>query len=301
VALAAVLLAGAPARAESFAAFLRGFEATAVAAGVTPTVYELSTAGLTPDPTIPDLVETQPEFTTPIWDYLDQRVSAARISAGKAAMDRNASLFAAVGRRFGVDPYVLGAIWGIETNYGTVLSSSRLIKPVVRSLATLVWHHRDRYAGDVKDFIAALKLVQRGPLDARHLVGSWAGAIGHLQVNPVNVLAHGTDGDGDGRIDLHNSLADALATSAKFLRDLGYVPGVDWGFEVSVPAGFDYLLADRAQLRPISFFVERGVARVRGKAFADTGIPVFLYAPAGASGPKFLMTNNYLVLKGYNF
>ncbi len=257
--------------------------------------------GLTPDPTIKNLVETQPEFTTPIWEYLDQRVSAARISVGKAAIDRNRDLFGAMGKRFGVDPYVLAAIWGIETNYGTVLGNRKLIKPIIRSLATLVWQHRGRYEGDKLDFIAALKLVQRGPLDATHLVGSWAGAIGHLQVNPSNVILHGTDGDGDGKIDLQDSLADALATSAKFLLDLGYAPGVDWGFEVSVPRGFDYMSADRTTLKPISVFAAMGVKRVGRKPFANPLQPVFFYAPAGAGGPKFLMTSNYLVLKGYNF
>ena len=143
--------------------------------------------------------------------------------------------------------------------------------------------------------------MQRGPLGADSLVGSWAGAIGHLQVNPSNVVAHGTDGDGDGRVDLHNSLPDALATSARFLLDLGYAPGVDWGFEVEVPNGFNWLLADRETLRPIGFFAERGVTRVKGRQFADASIPVFLFAPAGRDGPTFLMTNNYLVLKGYNF
>lgn len=305
-ALAATLLlvsglVAAPAHAESFPDFLHAFKATAVASGVSPTVYELSTAGLTPDPTIKNLVETQPEFTTPIWTYLDQRVSAARIKNGIAAMGLNRGLFAGVGKHFGVDPYILGAIWGIETSYGAVLDNPKLIKPVIRSLATLVWQHRGRYEGDKADFIAALKLVQRGPLDAKHLVGSWAGAIGHLQVNPTNVIAHGTDGDGDGKIDLQDSLADALATSAKFLLDLGYVPGVDWGFEVSVPKGFDYMMADRTVLKPIAVFAAMGVKRASGKPFADPSIPVFFYAPAGAGGPKFLMTGNYLVLKGYNF
>jgi membrane-bound lytic murein transglycosylase B len=290
-----------PAHAASFSDFLHAFRATAVASGVSPDVYDLSTAGLTPDPTIKALVETQPEFTTPIWSYIDQRVSDSRISSGKAAIDKNRALFVATGKRFGVDPYLLAAIWGIETNYGSVLGNRKLIKPVIRSLATLVWQHRGRYEGDKADFIAALKLVQRGPLDARHLLGSWAGAIGHLQVNPSNVIAHGTDGDGDGRIDLQDSLADALATSAKFLLDLGYTRGVDWGFEVSVPRNFDYMLADRTTLRPISVFAGLGVKRVSGKPFADPSIPVFFYAPAGARGPKFLMTGNYLVLKGYNF
>jgi membrane-bound lytic murein transglycosylase B len=210
-----------PVHAEPFAEFLRGFEAKAIAAGVRPEVYERATAGLTPDPTIPQLVEGQPEFTTPIWSYLDQRITNKRIASGKAAMEKNRALFDAVGKRFGVDSAILGAIWGVETDYGAVLGNSKLIKPIVRSLATLVYERRGRIKGDEADFIAALKLVQRGPLDAKHLVGSWAGAIGHLQVNPSNVIAHGSDGDGDGKIDLQDSLADALATSAKFLLDLG--------------------------------------------------------------------------------
>ena len=298
-----LLLAG-PALAqpvESFDSFLRNFEGRAVAAGIDRDVYRQAVAGLTPDPNVPDLVTTQPEFTTPVWDYIDTRVNAGRISRGQAAMGKQQALFDAVGRATGVDPYVLGAIWGIETDYGDVLGNTKLIRPIIRSLATLVHQRRGRLAEDEQDFLAALRLVQQGPLDRDRLVGSWAGAIGHLQVNPSNVIAHGADGDGDGRVDLHNSLADALATSARFLRDLGYRPGMDWGFEVEVPTGFDYLLATREELRPISFFAERGVRRVKGRAFADLSTPVFLYAPAGHTGPRFLMTPNYLVLKGYNF
>jgi membrane-bound lytic murein transglycosylase B len=295
------LLFATPVQAESFAEFLHAFRAKAVAAGVSGAVYDRATAGLTPDPSIPKLIETQPEFTTPIWTYLDQRITEKRVAAGRAAIERNKGLFAEIGRRTGVDPYVLGAIWGVETDYGAVLGNKKLIKPIIRSLATLAYQKRGRVAADEADLIAALKLVERGPLDATSLVGSWAGAIGHLQVNPANVIAHGSDGDGDGRIDLQNSLADALATSAKFLLDLGYARGVDWGFEVGVPKGFDFLLADRTTFRPISFFAAQGVKRANGKPFADASAPVFLYAPAGANGPAFLMTANYLVLKGYNF
>lgn len=286
---------------ESFDAFIRNFEAKAVAAGVSRETYRAATAGLTPDPNVPNLVTSQPEFTTPMWEYIESRVSAGRIERGRNAIARNEALFRAAGQRYGVDPYVLGAIWGLETDYGSVLGNAKLIRPIVRSLATLVHQRRTRLKEDEVDFIAALLLVQRGPIDATRLVGSWAGAIGHLQVNPSNVLAYGTDGDGDGAVDLHHSLADALATSATYLRGLGYEPGLDWGFEVEVPAGFDYLLATREELRPVSFFAERGVRRVKGKDFANLRTPVFLYAPAGKDGPKFLMTKNYLVLKGYNF
>ena len=305
LALAAAFLAlAAPAYGqpvESFESFIRSFEPRAVAGGVSGEVYRRATAGLTPDPDIPNLVSSQPEFTTPMWEYLERRVTSRRIAAGRAAMEANAALFEAVGRSTGVDPYILGAIWGVETDYGAVLGNRNLIRPIVRALATLVWQRRGRLTEDEADLIAALKLVERGPLDATQLVGSWAGAMGHLQVNASNVLQHGTDGDGDGRVDLHNSLADALATSATYLRALGYQPGLDWGFEVDVPRGFDYLLATREAFRPIAFFADRGVKRVRGREFSDLSTPVFLYAPTGANGPKFLMTRNYLVLKGYNF
>ncbi len=283
----------------SFDAFLADFRGEAVAAGVDSAFYDAITSGMTPDPRVPKLVETQPEFTTPIWDYLDTRISAGRIARGKTAMARQADLFAAVGQAYGVDPYVLGAIWGMETDYGAVLSNDSLIRPIVRSLATVAWQRRSRFVEDKADFIAALKLAAAN--GGTSPVGSWAGAIGHLQVNPANVLAHGTDGDGDGRVDLHNSLADALVTSAVYLRRLGYQPGLDWGFEVVVPDDFDYLLASREQLRPIAFFAERGIVRVANRQFADPTTPVFLYVPAGKDGPKFLMTANYLVFKGYNF
>lgn len=282
-----------------FAGFLAQFRGEALAGGVSANAYDGLMAGLTPDPRVPGLVETQPEFTTPIWDYLDARVSSSRIERGKAAMSRNGDLFAAIGQRHGVDPYLLGAIWGMETDFGGVLGNERMIAPIIRPLATLVWQRRSRLVEDKADLIAALRLTEAGGgIEPR---GSWAGAIGHLQVNPSNVLAHGTDGDGDKLVDPHNSLADALATSAVFLRHLGYQPGIDWGFEVEVPEGFDYLLATRDQLRPIGFFAERGVMRVSGRQFADLSTPVFLYVPAGKTGPKFLMTGNYLVLKGYNF
>jgi membrane-bound lytic murein transglycosylase B len=286
---------------ESFESFIKNFEATAVAAGVTHETYAKAMYGLTPDPNVPELVTSQPEFTTPLWEYIDKRVTEWRLGKGKESIEANQALMTSIGEKYGVDPYLLSSIWGIETNYGRVLGDPQYIRPIVPSLATLVHQRRVRLEGDTADLIAALLLVQRGPLDATQLVGSWAGAIGHLQVNPSNVIKHGTDGDGDGAVDLHNSLADALATSAVFLLDLGYKPGLEWGFEVTVPDGFDYLLATRDQLRPISFFADLGVGRVGGAAFGDTSIPVFLYAPTGANGPKFLMTNNYLILKGYNF
>jgi len=304
LALGAALAAGLPAQAaptQPFPDFIKSFEAKAVAAGVSAAVYEKATAGLTPDPRIANLIVGQPEFDTPMWTYLDVRVSAKRIANGQAKLKANAALFSAEQQKYGVDPAILAAIWGIETNYGAVLHDTTYIWPIVRSLATLCWQQRGRQEKDEAEFIAALKLVQRGPLDANTLVGSWAGAIGNFQTDPTRVLQYGTDGDGDGKIDLVDSFPDALATAATHLRGLGWQPGLDWGYEVTLPAGFDYLLADRNNPKPVSFFTGKGVARANGRPFPDQTTSVFLYVPAGKDGPKFLLTPNYLVLKSYNF
>ncbi len=296
------LIAASPALAQrSFDTFLRDFEATAVAAGITADVYRAATRGLTEDSSVPERVEAQPEFETAVWDYLDRRITDQRIANGQRAYEANRDLFARVGREFGVDPYVLAAIWGIESDFGAVLDNPVYVKPVIRSLASLVFHERGRVEADARELIAALRIIQMGDATAQTLLGSWAGAIGHLQLIPTAFLEHAVDYDGDGRRDPHRSLADALASSAQYLRDLGYTPGQDWGYEVSVPEGFDYALAGREQLRPLSFFADRGIRRVRDRAFRDLGEQVFLYLPAGRNGPKFLMTSNYLVFKGYNF
>ncbi len=286
---------------ESFDAFVRGFEAKAVRAGISRDVYRQVTAGLKPVSNIPGLVTSQPEFSTPMWDYIEGRVSSGRIQRGRDAMARNRALFDRIGQQYGVDPAILGAIWGMETDYGAVLGNSKLIKPVIPSLATLVHHRRGRLAEDENELLVALRLIQDHGWRADTLVGSWAGAIGHTQVIVSGLLAYGTDGDGDGRVNPHSSLADALATTAVYLRALKYQPGIDWGFEVELPKGFDYTLATRTEMRPVRFFAEHGVRRVKGREFADLNQDVFLYVPTGQNGPKFLMTPNYLVLKGYNF
>lgn len=284
----------------TFAQFLVDFEAKALRHGISRTVYQNAMGGIILDSSVARRISGQPEFTTPIWEYIDRRVSSSRISRGKNAFERNRALFTQIGARYGVDPFVLGAIWGIETDYGAVLSNRNLIKPILRSLASLVYENRGRVALDEAELLGALTLVQNGHAP-QNLLGSWAGAMGHLQVNSSVLLANGTDGNGDGRVDVHNSLADALATSAVLIKSFGYISGVDWGFEVQLPAGFDYSIATRNGMKQAGFFAQRGVSRVAGRQFADLEQPVFLYLPAGKTGPAFLMTSNYLVLKSYNF
>ena len=286
---------------QSFDAFVKSFEQKAVAAGIKKGLYRQVTSGLTPDPSIKVAQGSQPEFERPIWDYLDKRVTAQRIKIGRAAFQKNKSAFMRVQQAYGVDPYMLAAIWGIETDFGAIMDNPRYFKPVLRSLFSLVHQRRGRVAADEKELIAALRIIQNGEAPKGGLKGSWAGALGQLQIMPTAFLTHATDFDRDGIRDPHNSLEDALASSAKWLLSLDYQPGADWGYEVELPNGFDYLLAGRTTFRPASFFAQRGVKRVKGREFKDLSEQVFLYVPAGSNGPKFLMTQNYLALKGYNF
>jgi len=286
---------------QSFAQFLNEFEQKAVAAGIPKSVYRAVTKGLEADPSIKVAQGSQPEFEKPIWSYLDQRITADRIKRGRAAFAQNRQLFERVGAAYGVDPYMLAAIWGVETDYGAIMSNDRYFKPVLRSLFSLVHQRRGRVKLDEAELISALRIYAQGEAPKGGLKGSWAGALGHLQIMPGAFLTHGTDFDGDGKRDPHGSLGDALASSAKWLLGIGYLPGQDWGYEVTLPNDFDYMLAGRTQFRPISFFASRGVERVKSRAFGNTDELVFLYVPAGANGPKFLMTKNYLALKGYNF
>jgi len=286
---------------ESFAQFLINFEKKAVSAGIPKSVYRAATKDLKPDPAIKVAQGSQPEFERPIWSYLDKRITSDRIKRGRAAFKRNEPLFKRIGAVYGVDPYMLAAIWGVETDYGAIMNNDRYFKPVLRSLFSLVHQRRGRVKLDEFELIAALRIYAQGEAPKGGLKGSWAGALGHLQIMPGAFLTHGTDFDGDGHRDPHGSLGDALASSAKWLLGIGYQPGHDWGYEVVMPKGFDYMLAGRTKFRPVSFFAERGIKRAKSRKFGDTNEQVFLYVPAGATGPKFLMTKNYLALKGYNF
>ncbi len=286
---------------QSFNEFLKSFEQVATQAGIHKSTYQRATKNLSIDRSIPNLVRSQPEFTTPIWTYMAKRVSKSRITRGRIAMSKNSKLFEQIKLKYGVDPAILGAIWGMETDYGAVLGHKNLIKPIIPSLATLLYQHRIRHKQDAQEFIAALRLVQDYGWSSDRLVGSWAGAIGHTQIIASALIKHRSDGDNDGEINPHTSLADALATSAKYLLFMGYKPNTDWGFEVELPKNFNYTLASRTNMKPISFFTLRGIIRVGGRKFSNLNEPVFLYIPAGKNGPKFLMTQNYLVLKSYNF
>ncbi len=157
---------------QSLDAFIAGFEQKAVAAGISRQLYRDLTKGLEPDTRVPRLVTTQPEFNRPIWDYLDSLVSDRRIADGRKAVAANKTLITEIGARYGVDPYVLAAIWGVETDFGAILSNSKLIRPVISPMVTLAAQHRGRWQSDEAELIAAMRLIQDHGWTNETLVGS---------------------------------------------------------------------------------------------------------------------------------
>jgi lytic murein transglycosylase len=287
----ALLLCAAPARAD-FASCLTGLRHAAAGAGVSQRVIERATDGLEPNDAV-DFMDKQPEFKTPIWDYIAGLVDEERVEEGRAMLARHASALNAAERRFGVDPATVVAVWGVESDFGKNFGK----RGVVQSLATLACkapRRNDYFKGE---FIAALKILQSGDIAPEEFNGSWAGAFGHTQFMPSTFLSTAVDLDGDGRRNIASSAADSLGSTANFLRTAGWRPGLRWGFEVSLPPGYSGP-SGRASRQPMSAWSARGVTRLDGGALGDGTAALLL--PAGRNGPAFLVTHNFDAIYSYN-
>jgi lytic murein transglycosylase len=283
------------AAAANFRACLEALRPQAQRRGVSRAVFDAQTADLTPDLRIMDLLDVQPEFTKSIWDYLDILVNEDRIQNGRAILARYRSIFDAVEKAYGVDRYVIAAIWGIESNYGTQIGD----RSVIRSTATLacIGRRRDFFR---EEFLSALEILARGDVRADHLRGSWAGAFGPTQFMPTAFKRYAVDFDRDGRRDVVDSVPDVIASTANNLKLDGWVSGQTWGYEVVLPPDFNFLLADRARMLTIREWERAGIRRAGGKPFPRADDRAFLLAPAGARGPAFLMLQNFRVIMKYN-
>jgi membrane-bound lytic murein transglycosylase B len=263
--------------------------------GISRATYESSALTLTPDLKIMEFLDTQPEFTRALWDYLDFLVTDARIARGREILAQYASVFDAVEKTYGVDRTIITAIWGIESNFSTAGGE----RPVVRSTATLACiGRRQAYFRD--EFLSALEILQRGDLRPEQLKGSWAGAFGPTQFMPTSFKRFAVDFDGDGRRDVVDSVPDLIASTANNLKKDGWVTGQTWGYEVALPPGFNYLLADQSRRMSLREWEQQGVRRIGGKPFPRPDDSAYLLVPAGARGPAFVMLNNFRSIMKYN-
>jgi len=296
--IAVLFFIAAPATAQNDAAFsewLKGFRADAKAKGISAETLDRAFANVRPDQDILDAAENQAEFVKPIWEYLDSAVSRTRVRRGRAKLARYQRQFAAVEEKYGVDRHYLAAIWGIESNYGSYKGNNS----VIQSLATLAFRGKRKSFGRTQ-LLAALKILENGDIDVANMKGSWAGAMGHTQFIPTTYLEYAVDFTGDGTRDIWRAISDALASTAHFLTEKGWNTGETWGYEVILPDGFDYELADGRTRRSLEEWTKFGIKRPGGNAFPRPADPAKLLVPAGANGPAFLMINNFDVIKRYN-
>lgn len=290
--LAAAVWFAAPVRAQEagdFSAFVATLRAPAREAGVSSDLFESVAAGLTPDTSLSGKRAAQGEFVVPLRTYVDGAADPARVAKGKAMREKFAAPLRQIAARFGTPPETILALWGMESDFG----GSRGDRDVLRSLATLAYLHRDNpvYA---QEFVAGLVLLQRG-VTREKLRGSWAGAMGDPQFMPSAYLKYARSFSGEGTPDIWSSGPDSLASIANFLKESGWRPGLPPLVEVRVPPTFDYasLQQDFAAFAQAGFTALDGLLPASGAAM--------LFFPAGASGPAFLLSENFFVLKAYNF
>jgi lytic murein transglycosylase len=290
---AAVVAASAaahPQPAQSFAAFLRELWPDAETQGVNLAIFDSAFAGLTPDTRVLAATRRQPEYGKPFGAYVNSMVSGTRIAIGQRKAAQWADTLSAVENKFGVPASVLVSIWGIESSYGEASAQW----DVIRSLATLA-QARFQHPYFRNELISALKILQEGHVDRRNLLGSWAGAMGQSQFMPSSFFNYAVDFTGDGRRDIWTSVPDVLASIANYLQKFGWHAGLQWGFEALVPRGFDF----RRSRGTFRDWRELGLRRADGGVLPASGDAV-LFFPSGASGPAFLVTANFVVLKRYN-
>jgi lytic murein transglycosylase len=324
-ALAALLAASFPrpaAAADSVDGCLPGLRSEAVRSGVATATFDQHIRGIVPDMTVVALLDDQPEFRTPIWDYLAALVDAQRVEDGRAMLARWQDTLASVTARYGVDAQTVVAVWGVESDYGRSFGK----RPLLTSLTTLSCFGRRQgyFRGEL---FSALKIIERGDVSAEGLVGSWAGAFGHTQFMPSTYIRVAVDHDGDGRRDLVGNVPDALASTANFLARAGWRLGQPWGFEVRLPAGFDTSRIGRRAKRPLSEWAASGVRRADGAPLLplaagtvsgaspgatpgaapgaapgaiDAATPAAVLLPAGAGGPAFVVFGNFDAIYSYN-
>ncbi len=280
-----------------FQNWIQDFRATALNSGISAATYQRAFAGVTEiDPEVLQKAQFQPEFTEPVWGYLDNRVNEQSIATGREMSRKYSRWLGAIEKSFGVDRNILLAIWSMETNYGEILKRDDVMRDAVRSLATLAYADPSRAKYARTQLIAAMKILQTGDIDRSHLTGSWAGALGHTQFIPTSYLAYAVDMDGNGKRDIWNSVPDALATAANLLRKNGWESGRSWGYEVVLPAGRKLPAGSHTTAE----WQTLGVVRANGKAFPRGSEKATLKVPDGREGPAFLMTKNFYVLKNYN-
>jgi lytic murein transglycosylase len=283
----------------NFQSCIANLRSQAISSGVGGTTFDRYTQNLTPDYSVISKLDYQPEFSTPIWDYLSGLVDEERVEKGRQMLAQHREVLNRVSAAYGVPAETVVAVWGVESNFGDISGKY----PLLQALGTLSCEGR-RQGYFRGEFFATMRILQRGDLREEQLKGSWAGAFGHTQFMPSTYEELAVDFDGDGRRDLVSSTSDALASTANFLKKRGWQTRMPWGFEVKIPAGASVSGESRRNKKSLSTWVNRGFTRVDGTPIIQgnlsEGAQAGLMMPAGANGPAFLVFKNFDAIYSYN-
>jgi lytic murein transglycosylase len=291
----------------AFSRWLEGLWPDAQKLGISRAVFDSATRGVEPDLSLPDLVipgrpeappRGQAEFVQTPADYVREKTIASLAARGRTLLDQHRATLTAIEQRFGVPPAVILAIWGRETAYG----GHKLPHNAMRVLATQAYVGR-RKEQFREELLYGFKMLQDGHVKLADMRSSWAGAMGLTQFLPSEFYKHGVDFDRDGRIDIFNSVPDALASAAQQLVNKGWQAGKRWAYEVRPPQGIDCTIAQPSQTMPIGEWLKRGYVPAYGRKLSadELAETASLLMPEGSYGPAFLTPKNYYVIKDYNF
>ena len=296
LALVLSLLAG-PAAAQtcggSFSTFVNELRAEAVNRGHQRATVDGFFRGTRRDPDVITADRRQGHFQLNFIDFSDRLIAQYRVDNGKYYANQLDSLFDRIEARYGVSRGVLLAFWAFETDFGQVQGDYNTRD----ALVTLAHDCRrpDLFRPHV---FAALELFARGSFDPDTTTGAWAGEIGQVQMLPEDILTNGIDGDGDGRVTLKTSSADALMSGAAMLSDLGWRADAPWLQEIRVPDTLDWSLTGLDQPRLTSDWAAMGVTARTGSLHQNLESAVLL--PMGRKGPAFLAYPNFNVYFEWN-
>ena len=252
-------------------------------------------------PKVIALDKNQPEFIKTFKQYYDNAVNPTRIKKGKQKSIKYDNLLTQVEKKYKIPRQIILAFWGMETNYGQNKGKT----PIIDSLATLAFDNR-RKNFFFKELISALQILEKNNFKKRDLVGSWAGAFGHFQFMPSTYLAYAVDCDNDNKIDLVNSLPDAMCSAGNFLSKLGWNNKYIWGRVVKITdKNSEMFLAEinKKSWNDLSYFTNLGVRKLNGDKISsnkDSNLKSKLIAPMGIEDDVFIVYKNFEVIMNWN-
>jgi membrane-bound lytic murein transglycosylase B len=300
-----VPLAAQPSAQQPFDAWLADVRSEALTRGIRPEVLDAAFTDLQPVSQILERDRTQAEFALDLTSYLKRRLTRPILRTAQEMYTQHRELLTAVGKKYDVQPRVITAVWGLESNFGRFAG----VRPTIPALATLAYDPR-RATLFRSELFSALEIVNRGDIELERLKGSWAGALGQPQFMPSTYLQYSQDFDGDGRRDIWSSQADVFASVAYYLSEHGWSSKTTWGREVRVPKTAKAAIAalprreegcraERALTKPMPLKDWRKLGlRTLGGAPIPTGATEASLVTDGTR--YFLVYPNYGALLAYN-